>query len=140
MLCIISTRVFAFTNVQKVGRQQMLFRAGVWESMVNGAFVLDIILNFRTAYISHEGTDVLVTSKLKIAISYAQGFLAIDLLSTIPWDIILANGAGSFVQLFKATKVVKLVRIMQVLKLVRILRLLKVRWEVLSFLRFLMHA
>lgn len=94
---------------------------------MNSSFALDILLNFRTAYISHEGADVLESSKVKIAINYAKGFLLIDLLSTVPLDMVLANGAASLVQLFKATKVVKLVRILRVLKLVRILRLLKVR-------------
>lgn len=55
-----------------------------------------------------------------------QGFFAIDLMSTIPWDIVLTNPSLGLVQLFKATKVIKLVRIIRFLKLVRILRLLKV--------------
>lgn len=55
-----------------------------------------------------------------------QGFFTIDVLSTVPWDIVLTNEALGLVQLFKATKVLKLVRIIRVLKLVRILRLLKV--------------
>jgi hypothetical protein len=55
-----------------------------------------------------------------------QGFFAIDLLSTIPWDVVLMNQALGLFQLFKATKMIKMVRIIRVLKLIRILRLLKV--------------
>ena len=87
---------------------------------------MDIFLNFRTAYLSSDQADVLITSKHKIAMHYARGFLPVDVMSTLPWDMILANGAAGLVRLFKATKVVKLVRILRVLKLVRILRLLKV--------------
>lgn len=64
---------------------------------------------------------------LKQILEFVQGFFAIDVLSTIPWDIVLTNETLGLVQLFKATKMIKLVRIIRVLKLVRILRLLKVR-------------
>jgi hypothetical protein len=58
-----------------------------------------------------------------------QGFFMIDMLSTVPWDIVLTNEALGLVQLFKVSKVIKLLRIIRVLKLVRVLRLLKVCFE-----------
>lgn len=72
-----------------------------------------------------------------------QGFFTIDVLSTLPWDIVLTNPSLGLVQLFKATKVIKLVRIVRVLKLVRILRLLKVlnlpRYRYLPVLHGYLH-
>ena len=55
-----------------------------------------------------------------------QGFLTLDVFSTVPWDLLLTSGSLRLAKLFKVGKVVKLIRIVRVLKLIRILRLLKV--------------
>ena len=52
--------------------------------------------------------------------------MTLDIVSTIPWDLILVSGSLRLAKLFKVGRVVKLVRIVRVLKLIRILRLLKV--------------
>jgi hyperpolarization activated cyclic nucleotide-gated potassium channel 2 len=97
----------------------------VWEAAVDASFLLDIYLNFRTGSIEVDSGDALVTKPSLIALKYIRGFFFIDLVSTVPWDIIVVNGAAGLMRLVKATKVVKLVRIMRVLKLVRVLRVLK---------------
>lgn len=100
--------------------------SGVWETLVDASFTLDILLNFRTAYIESGPNDILISSHRKIAHRYLLGFFMLDLISTVPWDLVMTNGALGLVQLFKVSRIIKLVRIMRVLKLIRILRLLKV--------------
>jgi hyperpolarization activated cyclic nucleotide-gated potassium channel 2 len=97
----------------------------VWEAAIDASFMLDIFLNFRTGIVEVESGDALVIKPSIIALKYIRGFFFIDLVSTVPWDVIVVNGAVGLMRLVKATKVVKLVRIMRVLKLVRVLRILK---------------
>lgn len=100
--------------------------AGVWEKIVDASFVLDIIFNFRTAYTGDEPTNFVVTSLRPVAVRYLKGFFVIDFLSTVPWDVVLANDGLGIFQLVKLSKLMKLLRMARALKLVRILRLIKV--------------
>lgn len=56
-----------------------------------------------------------------------QGFFLVDLLSTIPWDLVVMNRVLRLVQLAKAVKLLKLVRMLRALKLFRLLKLMHVR-------------
>lgn len=93
---------------------------------MDASFSLDICLNFRTGYIRNGSSDTLISSPRRIAKRYLQSFFMLDVISTVPWDLVMTNEALGLVQLFKVSRIVKLVRIMRVLKLIRILRLLKV--------------
>lgn len=99
---------------------------GVWETFVDASFSLDIVLNFRTAFVESGASDALISSSRRIASRYLTGFFLLDVVSTVPWDLVMTNEALGLVQLFKVSRIVKLVRIMRILKLIRILRLLKV--------------
>jgi hypothetical protein len=99
---------------------------GVWDSVVDSTFVLDMFFNFRTAYMVDDPVAFLMTSRLAIAKRYLQGFFLLDMASTIPWDILLTNERLGFVQLFKLSKFLRVVRVARALKLMRILKLLKV--------------
>lgn len=50
--------------------------------------VTDIILNFRTTYVSNSG-QVVYESRL-IAINYIKGWFLVDILAAIPFDILFA--------------------------------------------------
>jgi hypothetical protein len=100
--------------------------AGIWESLVDATFMIDIYCNFRTAHIINSGGDILITSRRQIARRYLLGFFFVDFVSTIPWDQVLRNDAIGFVRLFKAGRLMKLSRAIRILKIFRILRLLKV--------------
>jgi hypothetical protein len=99
---------------------------GVWEKIVDASFVLDIYFNFRTGYVESEPAAFLVTSGRAVAYRYLKGFFLVDFLSTVPWDVVLANDGLGFFQLVKLSKIMKLLRMARALKLVRILRLIKV--------------
>jgi CRP-like cAMP-binding protein len=84
-------------------------------------FITDIWVNFHLAYFDNKHR-VWVTEKAEIWRHYAKGWLAIDILSTIPYDladfVVPSDGGGSPQQL-------KVLRILKILKLVKLLRMLK---------------
>jgi hypothetical protein len=50
-------------------------------------FAVDIIINFRTIYIDPKTEEIVSDIKL-ISINYLQGRLIIDILASVPFDII----------------------------------------------------
>jgi len=58
----------------------------VFDLLVDFCFFVDIILTFFTAYQDNLGT--LETRKSKIAIHYIKGFFVIDVVTTLPFQLI----------------------------------------------------
>lgn len=50
---------------------------------------LDIILNFRTTFVSRKG-EVVSDSK-QIALNYLRGWFVVDLLAALPFDLLYAS-------------------------------------------------
>ncbi|GMH40004.1 hypothetical protein BSKO_07908 [Bryopsis sp. KO-2023] len=97
---------------------------GIIETLVDVSFIIDIYLNFRTAY--YDDSNKLVIRRRDIAFIYMRTWLAVDLVSVVPFDQLVVNEQLGFVRLFKATRVVKLVKILRLLKIVKMLRLFKI--------------
>jgi hypothetical protein len=77
-------------------------------------FLMDIFIVFRTSYIdSYTGEEILTTGR--IAWNYLFGRFWIDLLATIPFDLlgllILGNNSTTELQLFGILKLVRIARI-----------------------------
>lgn len=53
------------------------------------SFIADILLNFRTTFVSRKG-EVVSNSK-QIAINYFRGWFALDLLAALPFDHLYAS-------------------------------------------------
>ncbi|KAG8035250.1 hypothetical protein G9C98_001740, partial [Cotesia typhae] len=60
----------------------------VSDVIVEAIFIVDILLNFRTTYVSKKGNVVL--SGGKIAINYLKRWFLIDLLAALPFDLLYA--------------------------------------------------
>jgi hypothetical protein len=96
---------------------------------VDCVFMLDVLLNFFTGYTDR---GVLIMDQSAVAAKYCRSWLALDLLSSLPMDLILSprrtllsGGASdsllrlhSLVRLLKITRIVRFQRIMQRLQLV----------------------
>lgn len=54
---------------------------------VDVTFIVDILINFRTTYVS--GNDEVVSHPGRIAIHYLKGWFLIDLVAAIPFDLLL---------------------------------------------------
>jgi len=83
-----------------------------FDDFANVLFMLDIVFSFRTAF---KEDGVLVRDGKRIASTYAQSWLFIDLISSIPLDWFINTGGG----------INKLLRTLRLFKLFRLLRLLK---------------
>ncbi len=52
-------------------------------------FIIDILINFRTTYVSEN--DEVVSMPSKIAVHYFRGWFIIDLVAAIPFDLLLVG-------------------------------------------------
>ena len=80
-------------------------------------FAIDIVVNFRTATI-HRGE--LCTDQKIVARKYLRGWFTIDLLATLPFELLTA---GLFSETHRIIRIVRLLRLSRLLKLVRFHRL-----------------
>lgn len=56
---------------------------------IDGVFILDVLLNFRTAvWAGDQGEGVLKWKRRQIAVSYLHTWFLVDLLSSIPWPLL----------------------------------------------------
>jgi hypothetical protein len=60
--------------------------------LVDIMFIIDIVINFRTTYVSEN--DEVVSAPSKIAVHYFRGWFIIDLVAAIPFDLLLV-GSGN---------------------------------------------
>lgn len=93
------------------------------ENLMNIYFGMDIIVNFIVA-LKDELTGELVFDRKKIAWEYMTGFFLIDLLSSIPFGLMLEN-FGSANRLLRILKIPRLIKIVGVMKIFKLKNLLK---------------
>ncbi|KAG6450091.1 hypothetical protein O3G_MSEX006360 [Manduca sexta] len=86
--------------------------------VVEALFIVDIVLNFRTTFVSKKG-EVVSDSKA-IALNYIRSWFVVDLLAALPFDLLYASdvysGAESThgnVHLVKLTRLLRLARLLQ---------------------------
>ncbi|KAF1795098.1 Cyclic nucleotide-binding-like [Phytophthora cactorum] len=98
----------------------------VLEMIIDGFFLVDILLNFRTAYFDDERK--LIYDPCTLFWRYAKGWFLLDLISTVPIDELFQAAVGTSnqtVRLFP-TKLLRLFRIARLLKLTRLIKLSRV--------------
>ncbi|KAK0093508.1 hypothetical protein PV326_013384 [Microctonus aethiopoides] len=90
----------------------------VSDVVVEALFMFDIVLNFRTTYVSRKGK--LVINGRKIAINYLKGWFLCDLLAALPFDLLYAfdvysgeESGHSHIHLVKLTRLLRLARLLQ---------------------------
>ncbi|KAK6172039.1 hypothetical protein SNE40_018005 [Patella caerulea] len=76
-------------------------------------FIIDILLNFRTTFVS-KGGQVVYMSRL-IAMNYIKGWFLLDLLAAIPFDLLYAFqvNTGTLIHLLKVARLLRLARLFQ---------------------------
>ena len=127
----------AFVTPVRIGFEQHpeIFTTWWWfELVIDGTFIVDLFLNFRTTYYTTEGKEV--TQGNQIAKNYFSTWFAIDLVSSVPFDIIVGAvlgvddnsgfdnvGAAKTLKISKSARISKLSKITKVLKLTKLVRL-----------------
>ncbi|XP_076646140.1 eag-like K[+] channel isoform X2 [Halictus rubicundus] len=90
----------------------------VSDVVVEGLFMIDIVLNFRTTYVNRKG-EVVSNSK-SIAANYVKGWFIVDLIAALPFDFLYASdvysgedSGHSNIHLVKLTRLLRLARLLQ---------------------------
>ncbi|XP_066252021.1 potassium voltage-gated channel unc-103 isoform X5 [Euwallacea similis] len=92
--------------------------------IVDVTFIVDILINFRTTYVS--GNDEIVSDPGKIAVHYLKGWFLIDLVAAVPFDLLffgtdtdegIGNGQNK-----QTTTLIGLLKTARLLRLVRVAR------------------
>ena len=94
----------------------------VWdlaENVMDFFFVVDIVLNFVTAYYDEE-EEILVISRKKIICKYLKFWFWVDSVSVIPFQLMVNNGGLSI--FLRISKLPRLYKILKISKLVRTVR------------------
>ena len=110
---------------------------GFWfwlESLIDCLFVADVVVNFLTSYTDEE-TGKMVSNLCSIANAYVRSWFLLDVVSSIPFDLIsyASNGDASEdygltsgAKTLKTGRVIKVMRIFKLSKLLRLARAVKV--------------
>lgn len=94
----------------------------IFEQCLDLFFLMDIVLNFRTGYLSKDGGVVLRPTK--IARNYVQTYFLIDLVSSVPIDLFISSAEHlESAKVLKAGKILKVGRILKLTKLARLMKL-----------------
>ena len=107
--------------------------ATMW--LIDVVFLADIAVCLRTAYVSEAGN--LVTSPRLIRRRYVRSWLALDVLGSVPWDLVAFNVAGGSVELASDLHARRWWR---VLLLARLLRLSKLPRHSNDYVRHFGHT
>jgi hypothetical protein len=97
--------------------------------MIDFMFLLDIILNFNTAYLDeiHDIKD----NRSDIACKYLKGWFWIDFLAILPFEEIIklvtdtSGGSGGYNKLVRMSRLSKLYKLIKITRLIRLLKVLK---------------
>uniref|UniRef100_A0A182J9T5 Uncharacterized protein n=1 Tax=Anopheles atroparvus TaxID=41427 RepID=A0A182J9T5_ANOAO len=87
----------------------------VSDVVVEALFIVDILVNFRTTYVSRKGE--VVSDPKSIALNYLRSWFVVDLLAALPFDHLYASnvisGEESHIHLVKLTRLLRLARLLQ---------------------------
>uniref|UniRef100_A0A8C5R6B1 Cyclic nucleotide-binding domain-containing protein n=1 Tax=Leptobrachium leishanense TaxID=445787 RepID=A0A8C5R6B1_9ANUR len=74
-------------------------------------FMLDILLNFRTTYVSKSGQ--VVYDPRSICVHYATTWFFVDLIAALPFDLLYAFSVNVVIHLLKTVRLLRLLRLLQ---------------------------
>ena len=83
---------------------------------VDYLFLIDVVLNFRTAYLDENDNEI--TDPRRVAWRYATSWLFVDLVSSLPIDSMSSNWkkTGSVTRLGKLLKLSKILKVFRLVK------------------------
>ncbi|KAJ3138812.1 hypothetical protein HK100_012208 [Physocladia obscura] len=104
---------------------------------VNVVFLIDMFIQMRTPFRDAE-TGQFVNDQTAIALKYLKSWFSVDLLSTIPWELLSfmkTNGDLSSLRLIRLVRLVRLLKLLRVLRASRKLR----QWQLAIVNIFIIH-
>ena len=124
-VCLISP--VPLKDLTKTTDQFVLF---ILNRVVDCFFGTDMILNFFMAY-QEPGSKggMWITSPSKIRRNYIKSWFSLDLISSVPFDLITnAMQSGGKVSLLRMARIVRLIRLVKLLRILRASRIIA-RWQ-----------
>jgi hypothetical protein len=114
-------------------RDTALWSSGFWvDAVIDVFFIVDVCLNFRTAYYTRSGVREARASKM--AQHYLRGWFFIDFISCLPvgyimyfYDDASSDASSSNSSNARILKIARLIRLSKMLRLARIKRILS-KW------------
>ncbi|XP_060721922.1 potassium voltage-gated channel subfamily H member 8 [Tachysurus vachellii] len=115
-LILLATFYVAVTvpyNVCFIGDEDLTRSTTVSDIAVEILFIIDILFNFRTTYVSTSGQ--VIFDARQICIHYMTTWLIIDLVAALPFDLLYAFNVSviSVVHLLKTVRLLRLLRLLQ---------------------------
>ena len=86
-VCLLLTCILIPFNLAFSEQLDLVLWYNIFLFSIDGFFVIDIFINFNTAVIQNEVS--IVTNRKTIACMYLKSWFIIDLLSVIPFDLII---------------------------------------------------
>ena len=97
----------------------------VFDLIVDILFLIDICITFNSTYYRKDG--LLETSRKKIAIEYLTTWFLLDLLTSLPYQILEnLEDYGSQVKVIKVSRIPRMYKIFRVLKMIKVFRVTKI--------------
>jgi len=114
--CFLTPLFLAFPDFYTSGMMYM-------DQSMNILFLIDIILNFFTAFFDED--YMIVNDLKKISSVYAKSWFIPDIISILPLEIMLDN--GNMNKLTRFSRLGKIYKVLRISKLMRLLKTLKAR-------------
>ena len=91
--------------------------------IVDFSFFIDIMVTFNSAIIN-EADYSIIDNRKQISLIYLTGWFWIDLLSIVPFDLIMqnANNMNSMVKIIRISRMYKLIKLTRLLKMIKIIK------------------
>ncbi len=102
---------------------------------IDMAFVADIVINFRTSYVSKQSGEQVVEPR-RVFRNYCMGRFWLDLASTLPFEwinLLFNSGMGELFNLFGLLKVLRIMRLQNIIKNLNIREQLKMTLKIFNF-------
>lgn len=113
----------------------------IFNYLIDFCFFLDIVFNFRTTYVnSKTGTEIISPNQIFMNYTF-HGRFFIDLLATIPFELVVAvimpNTTFSF-EIFGLLKLIRLLRLGRIITYMKFKQGLKIGFRIFQLLFFLL--
>ncbi|CAM9237533.1 unnamed protein product, partial [Hapterophycus canaliculatus] len=93
----------------------------IFSYFVDALFFADMMVSLRTALLNRDGE--MVTNQKLVAVAYLKGWFLVDLVSTVPWDLLVLKIAVGNPSAATSTKLVRALRLVRLVRLVRLLKI-----------------
>ena len=130
VFCLLYTSIVTPVEVGFGGTEVRPGTGLFWSNrVIDAVFILDIFIQFDLAYLDEHRGNMLIRSRKQIAKRYVQSWFIIDVVSSVPIDMLQLYAQGG--SWLSSLRMIRLIRLLRLLKLARVLRASRIltRWE-----------